>query len=549
MTKKRILTNLFYLFLTVSGSLSALDEKIISIGGGAAWNDAEYRRGLAEISNLRPWPVIALESGAGSAPSLDLALAFDEGSPELFIDRTGRYRVKSGEGPAISSAGYPFARMGKEAALFSASTAGLRAGQRPLPASAGPLTLEPYRGDALFAPGRNMGDFTLEFWVYPLNMENGEQLLSWFAVNIPKDFSPAAEGAAYLPGSEGYMVSQRILCGVAKNRFRWTFEDFFFSPDAGRSLDLVLTGQSPVVPKTWSHHLIRFNADTGFLEYLVNGNSEDIVYATSSGREGGEVYIPLAGEGGHFTLGRRFSGMMDEFRIHGSFDIEPDLRRYSASGGRMESRAIDMGEASSRILRLEASGGSIGPGNGRVNNEYGGSGNRFAGNSAVQFFLRAADNPYLWTDQDWRVVAPGADLPDPPKGRYVQVAAVLYPSGDGETSPYLEEIRIVYQPNKPPRPPSLVTATASNGTVTLNWKNSPDRDAAGYLVYYGTARGEYFGDGAVPGSSPVDAGKRNSLRIEGLRNGTVYYFAVAAYSPERNAGEFSREVSARPLRD
>jgi hypothetical protein len=568
MTKKRIFTNLFYLFLTISGSLSALNEKVISLGGGATWDDAEYRQGLMEISNLRPWPILALASGGVSASSLDLALSFDEGRPELFIDRMGRYRVKSGESPAISSAGSPWARMGKEAVLFSASTVGLRAGQGALPASSGPLILEPYRKDALFAPGRNMGDFTLEFWVYPLNMENGEQLLSWFAVNIPKAFSPLAGGGelpAFPSGPEGYagMVSQRILCGVAKNRFHWTFEDFFFSPDASRNLDLVLTGQSPVVPKTWSHHLIRFDADTGFLEYLVNGNSEDIVYATSSGREGGEVYIPLVGEGGNFTLGRRFSGMMDEFRIHDSFAIEPELRRYPASGGWMESRAIDLGDNASTILRLEASGGSIGLRNGRLNNEYGEGGHfRLAGDSAIQFFLRAADNPYHWTDQDWRVVIPGADLPDAPKGRYVQVAAMLYPSGDGETSPYLEEIRILYQPNRPPRPPSQVMATASDGTVVLSWKTSPDADVAGYLVYYGIARGEYFGDGAALGASPLDAGKRNSLRIEGLRNGTVYYFAVAAYSlippspeafsgrsPERNIGEFSREVSARPLRD
>ncbi|MDR0450513.1 MAG: hypothetical protein LBH26_04530 [Treponema sp.] len=564
MVKKSIFTTLFYLFLTVSGSLSALDGAIVSIGGPAAWDGAKYQ-GLTELDKIRPWPVLSLASGNPAGAALDLALSFDEGKPELFTDRTGRYRVKSSGSPAVSSAGSPWARKGKDAVLFSASTAGLRAGERALPAPEAPLIIEPWRSDALFAPGRNIGDFSLEFWVYPLNMENGEQLLSWSA-SIPRGLSPPVGGGIPASGAvpEGYagLVSQRIQCGVLKNRFRWTFEDFFFSADAGRSLSLALNGQSPVVPKTWSHHLIRFEAATGFLEYLVNGNSEDIVYASSSGREGGEVYVPLAGEGGGFTLGRRFSGMMDEFRIHAAFSSEPELGRYPASGGWMESRTIDLGQNSSRVLRLDASGGSTGLKDGRIHNEYEGGGDfRFADNSAVQFFLRAADNPYRWTDGDWRAVVPGEDLADTLKGRYVQVAAILYPSGDGEISPYLEEIRLRYQPNMPPRPPSQLMATASEGAVTLSWRNSPDTEAAGYLLYYGTAPGEYFGDGATLGPSPLDLGKRSSFRVEGLRNGTVYYFAVAAYSlnfppglppsgePERHLGEFSREISARPLRD
>jgi hypothetical protein len=74
----------------------------------------------------------------------------------------------------------------------------------------------------------------------------------------------------------------------------------------------------------------------------------------------------------------------------------------------------------------------------------------------------------------------------------------------------------------------------------------------GYLVYYGTASGEYFGDLTSAGS-PVDAGNRTSFRLEGLKNGTLYYFAVAAYNTEPGRqvvepGAFSRETAARPLR-
>ena len=107
---------------------------------------------------------------------------------------------------------------------------------------------------------------------------------------------------------------------------------------------------------------------------------------------------------------------------------------------------------------------------------------------------------------------------------------------------------------EPPLPPVYVAAAARNGAVDLTWRASTSKDVGGYLVYYGTARGEYFGNHAIP----IDAGNRTSLRIEGLNNGTLYYFAVAAYNRPQihngrtqmylpEPGEFSREAAARPL--
>jgi hypothetical protein len=130
------------------------------------------------------------------------------------------------------------------------------------------------------------------------------------------------------------------------------------------------------------------------------------------------------------------------------------------------------------------------------------------------------------------------------------VAVAFYPSGDCSTSPYLEELQIVYNSNEAPYPPSLVTARALDGAVELSWRVSPDEDVRGYLVYYGTSSGVYYGQGAVLGASPLDVGNRTSLRIEGLQNGTLYFFAVVAYNGTglRSDGKFSREVSARPLR-
>jgi hypothetical protein len=238
---------------------------------------------------------------------------------------------------------------------------------------------------------------------------------------------------------------------------------------------------------------------------------------------------------------------MDEFTIHGDFPEKTGLQKYRRNG-RLETEAVDLGQGNSGVLKVEASGGRTRNEGGISRNTYGGGSFSFPDNADVRFFIRTTDNPYRWNETGWLPFLPGTNLSGV-QGRYVQLAADFYPSGDGETSPYLEELRIVYQPDEPPYPPPSVTAVSRDGAVELNWKPSPDRDTAGYLVYYGTSRGEYFGEDAILGKSPIDAGKRTSLRIEGLTNGGLYYFAVAAYDrggASFHAGEFSREAAVRP---
>jgi hypothetical protein len=227
----------------------------------------------------------------------------------------------------------------------------------------------------------------------------------------------------------------------------------------------------------------------------------------------------------------------------------------------METRAIDLGQGGSTVLSITALGGrtragNAGSGSGAVPiSEFKQNGRfLFADDSEMQFFILAAANPYDWDETSWRIFTPGADISGMISGRYVQLAVDFYPSEDGESSPYLEELRITYLPDEPPLPPQNLTAEAVDGAVRLRWRNSPDMDTTGYLVYYGTVRGEYFGEDAAAGASPIDVGKRNSVTIDGLKNGTLYYFTVAAYDRHDaltaagfHAGEFSREVTARPL--
>jgi hypothetical protein len=536
MRKATVLAVMAIIFFHLAGVLHGIGESVLSLGAASAWDAAVKRQGIIELDSIRSTPVLTLSSARPvDDPGLDMALSFDEESPERFADKTGRYRALIS--PALSAVNYRWSRSGTGAALFSGDSPG------GMNRAAGPVTISPQSPEALFYSGQHFKDFSIEFWLYPLNMENGETLLSWSATRLT---------------GQGGKMFQRIQCIVARNRLNWSFLDFFSSPDDARQMTVSLSG-SPALPRSWSHHLLRFDSRTGLVEYLVDGRLEGTAYATTTGREGGEVYAPVAGDGGTMILGGRFAGLMDEFRVYSRYYETPLLSRYPLGGGRIETRPLDMGERNSRILKVEALGGYFYPvgknskTGGVMQNEYAGSDSlRFANDSMIQFFIRAADSPYQWTEDEseWLPFEPGTDLAGAVRGRYVQLAAAFYPSGDGEAAPYLDEIRVVYRRDDPPRPPSMVAAFAQDGGVDLSWRASPDTDLSGYLVYFGAASGEYFGKSAILGVSPIDAGKRTSLRISGLENGTLYYFTVAGYDRNSpvNAGEFSREVSARPLR-
>jgi hypothetical protein len=523
--------------LFLPAGLFGVGEKTLVIGGKNGWDAVERRAGVTELSRVRPYPVLVLSTARGPGeqaeepdPLVDLSLSFDEGSPGAFRDQSGRYGLSVS--PELRAAARPWSRAGPGAAQFTGPSAS-GGGEAP-------LRVTPLAG-ALLGPGSRIRDFSIEFWAYPLNMETGEQVLTWT--------SSRADG-------EGGYYFQRIRCVASKNRFQWSFLDFFSDPAGRTRKTLSLTG-STVLPRAWSPHLVRFDADLGLLEYLVDGRLEALDYATSTGAEGGEVYTPVIGENGSLVLGGRYAGLLDEFRVLGAWLDRPDLAGY-AGAGRAETRALDLGERS-RILRVEAAGGRTTAAAPRLINRYAGTGDlHFTDHSALHFFIQGSDNPFRWDDAPWIPFTPGEDLPASLRNRYIRIAADFYPAGDGETSPYLDELRVLYLAEEPPDPPIRLSARALDGAVELSWQENRDQNLGGYLIYYGEAGGEYFGRHAIidggEAASPVDVGRRNSVRLEGLENGRLYYFAVAAYrktggpSELPRPGECSREEAARPLR-
>jgi fibronectin type 3 domain-containing protein len=91
----------------------------------------------------------------------------------------------------------------------------------------------------------------------------------------------------------------------------------------------------------------------------------------------------------------------------------------------------------------------------------------------------------------------------------------------------------------PPAPvaaPAQIAAEPGNGKVTLTW--SPVPGAEGYRVYRGV-KGVWI-------KTPVGRTTLTSHTSQGLENGTLYSFTVAAYSKGGN-GPLSLAISAMPL--
>jgi hypothetical protein len=429
-----------------------------------------------------------------SGEASDLYLGFDE---DPVRDSSGNFTVRNENGAALVSVLHKIRGKGAGAFQYGAR-----------------LLLMPER-KTLFSQGTVSEDFTISFWMYPATLGEGEVIFRW-----ENTFSRG-----------NVLEYQELSCVISGRMLLWTFENFFQNPDTGPKT-LLLRGSVPLVPRTWHHHALFFDAATGMVEYLVDGQPEAIMYATASGREDGKVSYPrVDGEQRPpLVIGEGFTGFLDEFLIARNISADTDLAAFRALGGTAETSIIDLGYGGCAVLRIEAAW-------------------RAPGDSAVFFYYRLSDKAEDLETMEWMPFIPGAVLPSMTTGRYLCVKAELFPNGWRTLSPRLMDFTVVYEENAPPPPPSFVTASAGDGKVTLRWSPVADPRLKGYFVYYGSKPGVYDGTESVLGSSPVRTEKQTSLTLEGLVNGKLYYFVVSSYDEYSDlTGQFSTEVSSRPSR-
>jgi hypothetical protein len=80
-----------------------------------------------------------------------------------------------------------------------------------------------------------------------------------------------------------------------------------------------------------------------------------------------------------------------------------------------------------------------------------------------------------------------------------------------------------------------VLPALADQSVILGWQPSPDPNAVGYNIYYGTASHSY--------TSKLSVGNVTNATVSGLILGKVYYFAVTSYDVLNQESRFSNEAS------
>src|SRR5262245_3620433 len=82
---------------------------------------------------------------------------------------------------------------------------------------------------------------------------------------------------------------------------------------------------------------------------------------------------------------------------------------------------------------------------------------------------------------------------------------------------------------------AICLSASAGQSVTLGWKPSPDTNAVGYAIYFGTASGSY--------TSRLDAGAKTTYTVTNLVEGIDYFFVTKAYDANGMESPPSNEVS------
>ncbi|GAB6089178.1 LamG-like jellyroll fold domain-containing protein [Spirochaeta dissipatitropha] len=469
-------------------SLNALNQQL-RIGGERGWGEFYAQESVTRV-NLSGAEYLVLESPKiQPGPATQLLLRFDE-LPSR--DLSGGFRVQQ-DLHQLSTAEF---KVGSAAGVFRGEPMLLQADQA-----------------VLFQPGMHFEGFTISFYLYAPLLREGEEIISWQGIDHRSN------------------QRQQFKVSVQDRRLEFVWQNLFM--DEGRQLQTFrLRSHDGLLPGRWSHHFVSYDPEDGRLAYYVDGQISDVSYVTGNRNGSGSPLPMYVGNGSSAVLqiGAGLEALIDELHIS-SVPMElPSLRRYSDSVGRVLLAPYQFESPRTKLRSFSYEHAN-------------------QGDTDVRVLIRSGTQ----LDSRGNVIGEwvDSDLPDAIQrldpARFVQLMVEVLPDGVGSNSPLLRHVDISYQELPPPIPPSNVRLIPGRESLRVEWSRVHDPLVGGYLVFFGTEPGRYFGTGDR--NSPIDAGDTNSLEIGGLKPDTLYYVTVMSYDLQDNrlTSVFSREHRVRIL--
>ncbi|UER67632.1 fibronectin type III domain-containing protein [Borrelia sp. BU AG58] len=439
--------------------------------------------------------------GALDSSSVDLRLEIEEGN--LLKDNSLNYFVDSNKAKISNS----FHNISGSSLIFYSGR--------------NTVKLKPLTRKAFFYSGNVISDFTIQFWLYRTTSVTGEIVVNWNGYKNIKNT----------------WLDQAIRLESEGGAFVWSFNNVFLN-EKGDPIKVKIKSDDDFVPKEWHLHTIRYRQKEGLLEYLIDSRPQAIEYITSDRREG-SGYLLNIGNFVDFNLGQYFTGAIENFEIHKSFE-EVGNAFFSRSKGYIITEPIKLSKDYSQIISIDFD--STKPKDTEIVYYYRLDNKVFYGANESGEIRKNLEG-------DWIHFDPIVGFPDSNVSKYIQIKVEFYPNGNPLDSPALYSMMITYIPEVAPFPPVITKAIPGSGEVLLEWVPVINSNIMGYYVYIGVSPGNYYVKSGGVLSSPIDVGNNTSFKITGLEDGRLYYISVASYGLDKGVNEasFSKEISVRPM--
>lgn len=457
-----------------------LPAEELVLGRETGWDDFVIRESIVSetlIGDGKEKILVLEKQSAFLSEGMELLLSFEPDQENELYHVT--------QGPLLSE----HARAGSRAAWFN--------GTRSMKIDALP--------GSLFYEGGHWGDFSIEFWYYPLSLSAGGEIFQWHSLYVPET-----------------QPSQRIRVSLQNHRVVWDFNGIFFDGEAEQ--DIRIEGPRPLVPLQWQRHKLSYFHDSRKIVYYVDGQEEVIYFATDTRRQRAErQYSPIFFPYPHLDVGANLFGLLDDLFITTHAQETGSAPAQYAKGSAI-SRVFDLKDRHSTVRSVNLVS-DIPP------------------RAEIRIWYRVSDTlKSLHTvnalGESWRLLPEDGQIEK--RGRFMQYKIEMYPDPLEDLSPQLISLRVHYEPAPTLRAPIDVQVKPGDGRVVLAWKGS--HKAAGYRIYVGTSPSFDVSD--LPIDSPIVVGESTSWMIQGLENGVGYFFAVAAY---REEDDYRTEARSMPV--